>query len=56
MTEHQASSDHDEGFKSELEQLDKSLPEASGLCQPEQKSQTDMAELNDEFVPGTMCK
>lgn len=56
MTEHKAASDHEEGFLTETEQLDKSLPDSSGLCQPEQKTQTDAAEFSDEFVPGTTCK
>lgn len=59
MTEHKADSDHCEGFQTETEQLDKNLPESHPtmlIAEPEQKSQTDMSEFNDEFVPGTMCK
>ncbi|XP_039993176.1 transforming acidic coiled-coil-containing protein 3 [Xiphias gladius] len=42
-----AAPDHDMGTV-------QSLPELSELCQPEQKSQTAMLEINEDFVPGTM--
>ncbi|XP_029316167.1 LOW QUALITY PROTEIN: transforming acidic coiled-coil-containing protein 3 [Cottoperca gobio] len=45
---------HDLGFQLDAEHPVESFPELSECCQPEQKSQTAMSAINDEFVPGTM--
>lgn len=42
--------------KAEPEVPEQSLPEFSELSQPDQKSQADMLDFNDEFVPGTTCE
>ncbi|XP_028995099.1 transforming acidic coiled-coil-containing protein 3 isoform X2 [Betta splendens] len=54
MTKHSAASG--DGFQSDAEQLDNNLPESHPTMstEPEQKSQNDMSEFSDEFVPGTM--
>ncbi|XP_068582561.1 LOW QUALITY PROTEIN: transforming acidic coiled-coil-containing protein 3 [Cebidichthys violaceus] len=46
----QAASDRDEGFQPTAE----SLPELVELCQPEQKSETAMSDVNEVFVPGSV--
>uniref|UniRef100_A0A8C2ZEL7 Transforming, acidic coiled-coil containing protein 3 n=1 Tax=Cyclopterus lumpus TaxID=8103 RepID=A0A8C2ZEL7_CYCLU len=54
--EYKAASDQDEGFQLKAEPPVQTLPELSELCPQTQfrKSQTDVSEFNDEFVPGTL--
>ncbi|TNN84197.1 Transforming acidic coiled-coil-containing protein 3 [Liparis tanakae] len=54
--ENKAASDQDEGFQLAAERPVQTLPELSELCPLTQlgKSQTDVSEFNEEFVPGSL--
>lgn len=54
IADHMVASDPDKDILHESDQLMQCVPELSG--QPDQKSQTVISELNEEFVPGTTCE